>query len=50
MPLIKREWYVCMYVGMYVWYKTKSLPVACPYVCLDLYNYPTDFDVFFSIE
>jgi hypothetical protein len=30
-----------------VYFKTKSLPAVCPYVCLDLYNYQTDFEAAF---
>jgi hypothetical protein len=40
---VKRERYV-------TWYKTKSLPTVCPYVCLDLLNYQMYFDVFYFIE
>jgi hypothetical protein len=31
-------------------YKTKTLPAVCPYVCLDLYNYLTDFDAVFLVD
>jgi hypothetical protein len=40
---------VYQFIIIITYFKTKSLLAVCPYVRLDLYNYPTDYDAVFNV-